>query len=68
MISKLFLEHPKAVDETYFEHARFAGTFSLKLFGAAFAALVHAFIPALFDKTASRMIAEMYAKTHNRGQ
>jgi len=68
MISKVFLDHPKSVDETYLEHARFAGTFSLKLFGAAFAALIHAFIPAMFEKTASRMIAEMYAKTHNRGQ
>ncbi|SHK83437.1 hypothetical protein SAMN05444414_101449 [Roseovarius marisflavi] len=68
MISKVFLDHPKSVDETYLEHARFAGTFSLKLFGAGFAALVHALVPAMFDKTASRMIAEMYAKTHNRGQ
>lgn len=68
MISKVFLDHPKSVDETYLEHARFAGKFSLKLFGAGFAALIHALIPATFDKTASRMIAEMYAKTHNRGQ
>lgn len=68
MISKVFLDHPKSVDETYLEHARFAGKFSLKLFGAGFAALIHALIPAMFDKTASRMIAEMYAKTHNRGQ
>ncbi len=68
MISKVFLDHPNSVDETYLEHARFAGSFSLKLFAAAFAALIHAFIPVLFEKTASRMIAGMYAKTHNRGQ
>ena len=68
MINKVFLEHPRSVDETYFEHMAFAGKFSLKLFAAAFCALVHAFIPAAFEKTASRMIAEMYAKTHNRGQ
>ncbi len=67
MINKVFLDHPRSVDETYLEHAVFAGKFSLKLFGAAFCALIHAFIPAAFDKTASRMIAEMYAKTHNRG-
>ncbi len=68
MISKVFLDHPRSVDETYLQHARFAGGFSLKLFGAAFAALIHAVIPAAFDKTASRMIADMYARTHNRGK
>ena len=68
MISKVFLDHPRSVDETYLQHARFAGGFSLKLFGAAFAALIHAVIPAALDKTASRMIADMYARTHNRGK
>ncbi|MEO1138548.1 MAG: DUF6356 family protein [Pseudomonadota bacterium] len=68
MLSNLFLNHPRSVDETYIEHARFAAGFSLKLFGAACCALVHAVLPFAFEKTASRMIAEMYAKTHNRGQ
>lgn len=67
MITKAFLDHPRSVDETYLEHAAFAGKFSVKLFAAGFCALVHAVIPCLFEKTASRMIAEMYAKTHNRG-
>ncbi|WP_338549036.1 DUF6356 family protein [Roseovarius phycicola] len=68
MITRLFLDHPRSVDESYLEHARFAGAFSLRLFAAAFCALVHAVLPFAFEKTASRMIAEMYAKTHNRGQ
>lgn len=68
MFKQIFLTHPATVDETYGEHAVFAGRFSLKLFGAAFAALIHAIIPCLFEKTASRIVAELYAKTHNRGQ
>jgi hypothetical protein len=68
MIRRVFLDHPANVDETYFEHAAFAGRFSGKLFLAAAAAAVHAVIPCLFERTASRMIADMYAKTHNRGQ
>jgi hypothetical protein len=68
MIDRIFLDHPRKVDESYFEHAVFAGRFSLKLFAAAFAALIHALIPAAFEKTASRIIADLYAKTHNRGQ
>ena len=67
-MKSLFLTHPHSVDESYFEHMAFAGRFSGKLFLAAFAALVHAVLPFMFEKTASRMIAEMYARTHNRGR
>ncbi len=67
-MKSLFLTHPQSVDESYFEHMAFAGRFSVTLFLAAGAALVHAVLPFAFEKTASRMIAEMYAKTHNRGR
>ncbi|MEM1274762.1 MAG: DUF6356 family protein [Pseudomonadota bacterium] len=67
MIARVFLDHPKSVDETYLEHAAFASRFSGKLFAAAFAAAIHAIIPCLFEKTASRMVAELYLRTQNRG-
>lgn len=67
MITRMLFDHPASVDESYGEHARFAFGFSLKLFAAASAALVHAVIPGLFEKTASRIIADLYARTHNRG-
>jgi hypothetical protein len=65
---KLFLHHPASVDETYGEHAAFAFGFSMKLFAAAFAALIHAIIPCLFEKTASTIIRSLYERTHNRGR
>jgi hypothetical protein len=68
MITRMFFDHPASVDESYGEHARFAFGFSMKLFAAAGAALVHAIIPCLFEKTASRIIADLYARTHNRGR
>ena len=68
MFARLFLDHPATVDETYGEHARFAAGFSLRLFGAALAAAVHAVIPCLFEKTASRIVADLYTRTHNRGR
>ena len=68
MFTRVFLSHPRSVDESYGEHAMFAGGFALRLFLAGGAALVHAIVPCLFEKTASRMIAEMYARTHNRGR
>ena len=67
-MKSLFLTHPRSVDESYFEHMAFAGRFSGKLFLAAGVALVHAVLPFMFEKTASRMIAEMYARTHTRGR
>lgn len=67
MINKIFLEHPRSVDESFGEHFLFAMKFSLTLFIAAFAALVHAFIPAACEKTASGIINKLYAKIHNRG-
>ena len=66
MIRRIFLDHPSHVDETYLEHMAFAGSFSARLLLAAGAAAVHAVIPCLFEKTASKIIANLYAKTHNR--
>lgn len=68
MFAKIFLTHPASVDESYGEHMRFAAGFSLKLLAAGGAALIHALIPCLFEKTASRIVADLYARTHNRGQ
>ena len=68
MFAKAFLDHPHSVDETYLEHARFAAGFSATLFAAAVCAAVHAVIPCLFEKTASRMVARLYERTRYRVQ
>lgn len=62
-----FTRHPNSVGESYFEHLVFAGRFGLKLLCAGIAALVHAVLPFAFEKTASRMIREMFAKIDGRG-
>ena len=64
VISRLFIEHPRSVEETYFQHMAFAAWFASRLFAAA---AVHALIPGCFEKTASRIVAELYERTHNRG-
>lgn len=66
MIIRIFLAHPRSVDESYLQHARFAGGFALTLFAAGFAALIHAIIPAAFERTASRIITRLYDRIHNR--
>lgn len=58
--TRIFVDHPQSVDETYFEHLRFAGWFASRLLAAGGAALIHALVPCLFEKTASRMICQMH--------
>tara|TARA_B110000908_G_C10193024_1_gene421471 strand:- start:1204 stop:1404 length:201 start_codon:yes stop_codon:yes gene_type:complete len=66
MFGRLFLDHPRSVDESYFEHLLFAGGFAFGLIGAGFAALIHALVPCLFEKTAGQMIVKMHDKIQNR--
>ena len=53
MFAKLFLNHPRSVNESYFEHMGFALWFASRLLTAGGAALVHAVLPCCCEKTAS---------------
>jgi hypothetical protein len=66
MFRRFFLDHPRSVDGNYFEHLLFAGGFALRLLGAGVAALVHALVSCLFEKTANQMITQMHDKILNR--
>ena len=65
-VKKAFLAHPESVNESYFEHMgaalRYAGTFAF----CAFCALVHAFLPFMFEKTASTIVKKMVANMNAR--
>jgi hypothetical protein len=63
---KLFTDHPASVNETYLEHTAFALRFAFWLALAAGAALVHAVLPFMFEKTASTIINRLHARIHNR--
>ena len=56
MATNPFTEHPKSAGETYTEHMRVALGFGRQLFGAAIAALVHAFLPMFHKTTASERV------------
>jgi hypothetical protein len=66
MLEDWFLAHPQGVGESYFEHQRTALRFSLALFQAALACLVHAIVPGLFQSTASRCVAELHDRMMRR--
>lgn len=63
---RAFRTHPASVGETYFGHMAFAMRFAGMLFAAGGAALVHAFIPPLFETTASRILCALHAEIERR--
>ena len=66
MLNKIFLDHPRQVNETYLQHGQFALSYAFKLLLASMAAIVHALVPSLFERTASTIVAELHQKRHNR--
>ena len=66
MMKALFLDHPATVDETYGQHFVFALSFAGWFFLAGAAALIHAFVPALFETTASRILKNLNRKIETR--
>ena len=50
-----FTAHPASVGETYGQHLRFALRFGARMTLGGVAAIVHAFLPFLFQTTASRI-------------
>ncbi len=55
-----FTEHPASVDETYFEHMRFAAGMSGRLLKAAWCCAIHAVMPWRHCTTGSTAIKEMH--------
>ena len=62
-MTDLFTKHPRAVGETYFEHLLMALGFAGRMAVATVVCLVHAILPFMFEKTGSKMIAELYQRT-----
>lgn len=60
MIDRVFLEHPRSVDEGYLQHMGMAFSFGGRMIACGFACLVHGLVPALFTKTASSKVEELY--------
>lgn len=61
MLAK-FTAHPASVNESYFGHMLTALSFSLTFFTGAVIALVHAFLPFMFEKTGSELITQLHQK------
>jgi hypothetical protein len=60
-----FTEHPRSVNESYWEHFGFALTFGAKMTLGGLAAMAHAVLPFLFVATAGRVNDELQAMRDN---
>ena len=47
MFNRLFVDHPKSVDENYVEHFRVAGSFGVAMIWGGIKTLVHAIVPGM---------------------
>lgn len=66
MIAKLFTDHPRSLGETYSQHARTAFSFGARMALGGLACMVHALVPGLFVKTASRTVVQLDAEMRGR--
>lgn len=56
----LFTNHPNSVNETYGQHMTMSASFGVAMLCGAFAAMVHAVFPFLFEKTGSAIITRLH--------
>ncbi|HWM61644.1 MAG TPA: DUF6356 family protein [Rhizomicrobium sp.] len=66
MFQRLFLSHPQQAGESYFQHQRVALSFAWPLLGAGLAAMVHAVVPGLCERTAGNIIRKLQARLEKR--
>jgi hypothetical protein len=59
MLNRMFVDHPRAVGESYGAHAQVAARFGLTMIGAGTACLIHALVPGLFRSTGSRAVERL---------
>jgi Family of unknown function (DUF6356) len=58
----LFVEHPRSVGETYFEHLRHALAFGSTMVLGGAACMLHALVPAFFTDTGSRAVHRLHER------
>lgn len=59
-------DHLHMVKESYWQHMAFAVPFCLRMIGGGIGGLIHAFIPALFQLTASTTVKTLHERMENR--
>jgi hypothetical protein len=66
MFTRLFLEHPRVVNETYTEHMGAAFGVGGRLFAASLKCFVHGLVPGLYKTAGSDAICELHREVAPR--
>jgi hypothetical protein len=61
-------KHLKEINETYFEHMRFAHRSGLRMMLAGMACILHGFLPNIFVSTASDALKSLTSEINQRKQ
>lgn len=60
MLGRLFVDHPRSLGMSWFEHGVGAFRIGGEMIGAGVACVVHAVIPGLFTQTAGKTVERLY--------
>ena len=66
LIDRLLFAHPRTVGESYPEHAGIAGRFGATMVVGGLKCLVHAVLPAVFERSASDCVAKLSGELTRR--
>ena len=65
-VSRLLFDHPRSVGESYREHAGIAVRFGATMVAGGIKCLVHAMLPAVFERSASDCVARLHNELDRR--
>ena len=65
---RLFVEHPREVDESYFHHMAASARFGFRLLKLAGCAFAHALIPGIHKATVSKAVCVMAEEMDGRAR
>ncbi|MBA4048185.1 MAG: hypothetical protein C0476_06545 [Sphingomonas sp.] len=62
ILRRLFLDHPASVGESYAEHFGVATGFGLAMIAGGMGAVIHGFLPFVFQTTGSATVERLHAR------
>ena len=65
---RLFVQHPREVEESYFEHMAASSRFGFRLLKLAGCAFAHALIPGIHKATVSKAVCVMAEEMDGRAR
>lgn len=68
IFKRLFVDHPREVEESYFEHMAASSRFGFRLLRLASCAFMHALVPGVHKSTVSKAVCCMAEEMDGRAK